>query len=272
MAWTTLIGLLIGFGAMLLSTTLEGGSPAGLLNTPAAVMVFGGTIGCALISFPPHITLGLPKMIMRIFQQKLPDANKTINLLVDMADKARRQGLLSLEEEGAKLNDPFLKMGLQLVVDGIAPETVRQLLEIDTEQMAERHAASYQMLTALGGYAPTMGIIGTVMGLVSVLGKLGNDPAGLGESIASAFIATLYGVATANLLWLPLGNKLKAANEEEVLLRTIMSEGILAIGAGDNPRVVRTKLESFLPPRARGKGEAAAAGGGAGVPAEAGNG
>jgi len=231
---------------------IEGGSPASLVNLPGAVIVFGGTFGVAFVAFSPKITLNLPKIILQIFKQKLANPVKIIDLLIELADKARRQGLLSLEEDEEKLVDPFLKRAIQLVVDGTDPETVRQLLEIDTRRMTQRHLESSAILDAMGGYAPTMGIIGTVMGLVNVLGKLGEDPAGLGESIATAFLATLYGVGSANLLWLPLGSKLKQGNSEELLLRQLMTEGVLSIQAGDNPRVVRSKLEAYLPPRVRG--------------------
>jgi len=250
MAWTTIVGLILGFGAMMVSNILEGGSPASLINLPGAVIVFGGTIGVAFVAFPPRTVLGLPRTIMQIFKHKLPDPVQLISLIVELADKARRQGLLSLEE--GKINDPFLRKGLQLVVDGTDAETVRQLLDVEIERMSQRHASAYAILEAMGGYAPTMGIIGTVMGLVSVLSHA-EDPSEMAASIATAFLATLYGVATANLLWLPLGSKLKQADHEEVLIRHIIAEGVLAIQGGDNPRVVRTKLESSLPPKERGK-------------------
>jgi chemotaxis protein MotA len=251
MAWTTLLGLLLGFGAVLVSNMIEGGTPASLINAPGAVIVFGGTFGIAFLAFPPHITLGLPKTIMQIFRHKLESPTKVIELLVELADKARRQGLLALEEEEGRIKDPFLKKAIQLVVDGTDPEVVRHLLTTETARMTERHHAGTAILEAMGGYAPTMGIIGTVMGLVNVLSKLGEDPSHLGESIATAFLATFYGVSSANLLWLPLGSKLRRADEEEVLLRQIMTEGVLAIQAGDNPRIVRSKLEAFLAPKAR---------------------
>jgi chemotaxis protein MotA len=245
MGWSTLVGLLLAFAALLASNLMEHGNPLALLNGPGAVIVFGGTIGSALVSFPPQRTLGLPSAIGQIFKQKLPDHREVIAQIVELADKARRQGLLSLEEEANKLSDNFMRQGLQLVVDGIDPDVVRSLLEVETERTSERHAGSYGVLAAMGGYAPTMGIIGTVMGLVNVLGNM-EDPSKLAGSIATAFLATFYGVGSANLVWLPLASKLKQVDEEEALVRSIMTEGILSIQAGDNPRVVRTKLEAFL--------------------------
>jgi chemotaxis protein MotA len=256
MGWSTAVGLILAFVFLITSNLMEKGNPLALLNGPGAVIVFGGTFATALVSFPPGRTLGVFKTIGQIFKQKLPEAGELISTLVELADKARRQGLLSLEEEGKKLSDPYLRMGLQLVVDGTDPEVVRTLLEIDTERMQERHASSYGVLAAMGGYAPTMGIIGTVMGLVNVLGSMA-DPEKLAGSIATAFLATFYGVGSANLMWLPLGKKLQQADEEEALIRGIMAEGILAIQAGDNPRVVRTKLEAFLSPKFRAKEESA---------------
>lgn len=260
MGWSTLVGLLLAFAALLISNLMEKGNPLALLNGPGAVIVFGGTIGSALVSFPPQRTLGLVSAIGQIFKQKLPPHQLVIEQIVGLADKARRQGLLSLEEEGAQLEDPFLRQGLQLVVDGTDPDVVRGLLEIETERTAQRHASSYGVLQAMGGYSPTMGIIGTVMGLVNVLGHM-EDPSKLAGSIATAFLATFYGVGTANLVWLPLASKLKQVDEEEALLREIMTEGILAIQSGDNPRVVRTKLEAFLSPKDRNKDSEAGAGG-----------
>jgi chemotaxis protein MotA len=139
-----------------------------------------------------------------------------------------------------------------LVVDGVDPEVVRNILETDTHLVAQRHKDGYSMLAAMGGFAPTMGIIGTVMGLINVLSHL-SDPENLGHSIAVAFVATLYGVATANLLWLPIGNKLKQKSESEVLAREVSLEGMLSVQAGENPRIIREKLESFLSPKMRGQ-------------------
>jgi chemotaxis protein MotA len=250
MAWSTAAGLILAFACLIISNLLEHGNPLALLNAPAAVIVFGGTLGSALVSFPPERTLSLPKTIMTLFKGKMPAHADLIKLLVELADKARRQGLLALEEEEARLTEPFMRKGVQLVVDGVDPSVVRELLEIDSEHMSERHASNYALLAAMGGYAPTMGMIGTVMGLVNVLGSM-EDPSKLAAAIATAFLATFYGVATANLIWLPLSSKLKQASAEEMLMRSIITEGVLAIQSGDNPRIVSTRLESYLSPKHR---------------------
>jgi chemotaxis protein MotA len=162
--------------------------------------------------------------------------------------------LLALEGEIGKIEDAFIKKGVMLIVDGLDPTIVREILETDISLLAERHKEGQEMFKALGGYAPTFGIIGTVMGLINVLSHL-SEPEKLGHSIAVAFIATLYGVASANILWLPMGNKLKVKTQHEVMARELSAEGVLAIQAGENPRIVREKLESYLPPKLRGVSE-----------------
>ncbi|MCC7107049.1 MAG: flagellar motor protein [Chloroflexi bacterium] len=246
---TTLPGLVIGIGALLLSVILEGGELASLLNVPAAVLVFGGTIGAAIVSFTIESVLQLPKSLGRAFLDRPQHASAIIDTFVKLADKARREGLLALEREAESLDD-FGRKGVLLVVDGSDPSLVREVLETEVDAMQRRHKAGYSVLEAMGGYAPTMGIIGTVMGLVNVLSRL-DDPSELGHSIATAFIATLYGVASANVIWLPLGNKLKHKSAEEAWLRELTIEGILAVQAGNNPRLVREKLEAQLAPSRR---------------------
>lgn len=239
--------MILGFGALAVAITMEGAELDQFLSESAALIVFGGTLGATLTSFPLDQVMKLPRLIVKAIMgggSSMPSA-RAVELFVHLAEKARREGLLSLEEEAGKIDDPFVRKGMLLVVDGIDPEVVKDVLEVDLAAMAERHHLGYGMLEAMGGYAPTMGIIGTVMGLVHVLSSL-EDPSGLGGAIAVAFIATLYGVASANLLWLPLGGKLKAQSKEEIALREVAMEGILAVQAGDNPRIVREKLEAFL--------------------------
>ncbi|HEY8490793.1 MAG TPA: flagellar motor protein [Dehalococcoidia bacterium] len=248
----TLIGFVVGLGAIIGSTILEGGTPAALINAPAALIVFGGTIGAALISFPLKRIMAVPKAVVNAFTERGHDADEVVSHFVTMADRARREGLLSLEEEGQRIDDPFLRKGILLMIDGTDPELLRSILEIDIDALEKRHEESFGILEAAGGYAPTMGIIGTVMGLINVLSHL-EDPSNLGHSIAVAFIATFYGVFSANIIWLPLANKLKKKSEEERRMREVMLEGIMSIQAGDNPRIVQEKLEGFLPPSMRGR-------------------
>lgn len=250
MEFATIIGLFLGWGALITAHMMEGGSIASLLNVSAAVIVFGGTLGTAFICFPMQDVLNLPKMMGQAFSRNNISPEAIVPRLVGYAEKARREGLLALEAEVADANDTFLQKGMQLVADGIDLNTVKDMLETELSFIAARHASAYGILEAMGGFAPTMGIIGTVMGLISVLGNL-SDPSKLGPSIAVAFIATLYGVSSANLLWLPLGVKLKRKSEEEILVREMMLAGILSIQSGDNPQIVEEKLKSYLSPSQR---------------------
>jgi len=186
---STVVGIVIGVGCLIVAVLMEGGELQSLINVPAFLIVFGGTIGATFISFPKEYIFNLPNLIKQAFFTRAPmDELATIALMTRLAEKARREGLLSLEEETDAIDDGFLKRGTQLVVDGTDPDMVRGILEIDLIKMQHRHEASYGVLEAMGGYAPTMGIIGTVMGLVHVLGQL-SDPSALGPAIAVAFIA-----------------------------------------------------------------------------------
>lgn len=249
---TTVPGILVGFGAMVLMIMLEGGNVGELLSPSAAVIVFGGCFGALLASFPMADVMRLPKTISKAVGAEVKEPYEMVELYVKLAEKARREGLLALEQEVSALTDEFAKKGLMLVVDGVDPDMVRVLLEKDIEGLETRHERNISMFEALGGYAPTMGIIGTVMGLVNVLGNL-SDPSQLGPMIATAFVATLYGVSTANLLWLPIASKLRQKSHGELEARRLSLAGIVAIQAGDNPRIVRQKLEVHLPPAERGK-------------------
>jgi chemotaxis protein MotA len=245
---------------------MEGSSLPAFLNVPAALIVFGGTFGVTLAGTTLEKMKLIPTLYKKAMSGDKPDMPGQLELLVGFAERARREGLLALDEEVADLDDEFTRKGLQLVVDGTDPELVREILDNEIDGMAARHHAAVQPFDKAGGFAPTMGIIGTVMGLVHVLENLA-APATLGPSISGAFIATLYGVGSANVVFLPTANKLKALSAEEVELRSMTLEGILSIQAGDNPRVVADKLLSFIPPAERAAEEGA--GGADAVPGEA---
>lgn len=258
----TLIGLVLGFGAVLGGMMMEGGNPMALFNIPSIVIVIGGTIATAFISFPMSRVLGLAQVLMHAFFERGHDPRHTADLLVSMAEQSRREGLLSLEARAQAVTDPFIKKGLLLMIDGTDPERLRAIMEIELAARAERHEQGIQVLEALGGFAPTLGIMGTVLGLINVLGNL-QDTSSLGHKIAGAFIATFYGVFTANIIFLPLANKLKTKMKHEAHVSEMALEGVLAIQAGDNPRIVREKLDGFLAPKLRGGAHATAAGSGA---------
>lgn len=252
---STLIGLGVGFGALIVSMLMEGGSPIALIAPSAMLIVFGGTIGATLIAYPLECVMKLPTLFQIAIKQQKMDAHALIERLTELAEKARKNGLLALEADAQEIDDAFVKQAIMLAVDGTDAETLRGILESQMDNLGERHEVLFGMLEAMGGFAPTMGIIGTVMGLVHVLSNLSN-PNSLGPEIAVAFIATLWGVSTANLLWLPLGGKLKRKSHEELFYRQIALEGVLAVQSGENPRVVRQKLEGMV---ARDKKKAAGA-------------
>ena len=247
---SSLIGLVVGLAALYLGATLEGSNPLAVLNLPAMLIVLGGTLGATIMGTSFDAVKAIPMQYKRIFVPDSPDLNAKVAELVGYAEAARRDGLLALDEVTNSIEDPFTKKGLQLVVDGTDPDLVADILESENDAMRKRHAAAVQPFDKAGGYAPTMGIIGTVFGLIHVLGNL-DQPATLGPMIAAAFIATLLGVASANVIFLPAGARLKQLSQEELHARSLIVEGILSIQAGDNPRVVQEKLITFVPPKQR---------------------
>jgi chemotaxis protein MotA len=259
----TVVGLAVGLVVLVVVMIMDGGSPLELFAQPQAILlIIGGSIAATVISSPLETAKNLPKFFMQAFIAHKFDVAASIDLLVKMADRARRDGLLALEEETKNIDDKFLKDGLMMVVDGIDQAQIRAILETNIEQMHTRHRAGINFFAGAGGFAPTFGIIGTVMGLINVLKQLDN-PGTLAKAIAGAFLATLWGLLMANLIYLPLAGKLKVKNEEEAHVRYMQLEGILSIHAGENPQIVREKLKSYLPPSEANKeaGEGEAAGG-----------
>ncbi|NOH01719.1 MAG: motility protein A [Chloroflexi bacterium] len=256
----TILGLIAGLVTVVVVLIMDGGTPAELFAHPSAILlIVGGSLSATIITTPLKIAMQLPKFIIQAFTTRNYDAGATINLLAKLADRARRDGLLALEEDSKKIKDKFLQKGIMMVVDGVDSEQVAAILETGIEQMRARHKHGITFFASAGAFAPTFGIIGTVMGLISVLKQLDN-PSVLGESIAAAFLATLWGLFMANLIYLPISGKLKAKSEEEARNRYMQLEGILAIQAGENPRIVREKLNAFLAPGEIKDGEAKARG------------
>lgn len=248
MSKTMIGGLIIGFGCVLAGFLLEGGAIGALLKPTAAFIVFGGTIGATVISNSAEDLKRLPKIFKVAFREYKPDFAGLIEYFKEISVKTRKEGLLSLESSiSSDPNiDPFIKKGLQLIVDGTDPHAVRDILETEAYLVSERHRSGAGLFDDAGGYAPTMGIVGTVMGLVNILGNLGADTADLGPEIAVAFIATFYGIGSANLLWLPIGKKLKAMNKAESKEKELVIEAIISIQEGTNPNTLVEKLKGFL--------------------------
>jgi chemotaxis protein MotA len=248
----TIIGLVLAAGGILGGYMIEGGSIGGLINVPGFMIVVVGTLGATVIAFPLENLLGWPKVgLAAVFSKVNVHAAHMSKQLVVMADKARREGLLSLEEEAQSIEDAFAKKGLMLMIDGTDPDALRAIMEIEIDALSARHRENTRLFEAAGGFAPTLGVLGAVMGLITVLSHL-DKPEDLGHGIATAFVATFYGVGLANVVLLPIAEKLKVRSGEERMVREMILEGILSIQSGDNPRIVKEKLESFLPPSERG--------------------
>ena len=242
----SIIFLVFGLAAIVMAFVIEGGSPLALLGLTPFMIVFGGVIGATGLTVPLDDLKAAIGAIPIALKGRKSDPVALINYLNEMSVKARKDGLLSLEAETQNESvDPFLRLGLSQLVDGVHSEEVRATLEFELNTMMERHATRSKVFESAGGYAPTMGIIGTVMGLVHILANL-SDPDSLGPLIAAAFLATLYGISSANLLFLPLGGRLKAQNEEEVLEKSMIIEGIMSIQKGDSPVQMKRMLMSFL--------------------------
>ena len=247
---TTILGLVVGISAMVISVILEGGHLSSLFSLPALIIIGGGTFGATAIGFTLEELKTVPTLLRISMRDEKHDITQLISTLVTFAEKARREGLLALEEDLSAIEDKFLKKGMQLVIDGTDAELVRSIMETELAFIQERHHKGASIFEAAGGYAPTMGIIGTVMGLVHVLGNL-SDTESLGPAISTAFLATLYGILFANILFLPIAGKLKNRSAHQVLVYEVTLEGILSVQAGDNPRIVEEKLEAFLAPTKR---------------------
>jgi len=246
----TAIGIVFAIAAMLLSAMMEGTPIPAFFVLPAWIVVLAGTAGATIAGTTMERFKQIPALYKTAFSPPDLEFGKRVRVLVGFAERARREGLLALEDEIEELDDEFAKKGLQLVVDGTDPDLVREILDNEIDGMMTRHHHGQQVFEKAAGFAPTMGILGTVMSLVHVLQNLSN-PAVLGPAISGAFIATLMGVGSANVIYYPVANKLKEISGEEAELRTLTVEGILAIQAGDNPRVVEDKLMAFVPPAER---------------------
>jgi len=234
-------GLILGFGSLLVAFVMEKGNPAKLVQISAALIVFGGTIAAVLVSFPmSEVKLAIKYLKMVFFDKKF-NTSELVEQLVQLSDRARKEGLLALEQELPNIQNPLLKKGLGLVVDGIEGEVIRDILDREVYLKEQEIKAAAEVFEAAGGYSPTMGIIGTVMGLISVLSNISN-PDELSGAIAVAFVATLYGVSTANLIWLNFGKKIKVKGKQEKMVDELVVEGLLSIQAGENPRILREKI------------------------------
>lgn len=251
MDFATIVGIVIAFGLIVWAIML-GGSLEGFIDMPSVAVVIGGTLGALLINFPLSKFLSMGMVFKKGFLFSLDDPDGVIDKMVKYAERARREGMLALEEDSENETDPFLRKGLRLAVDGTDPQLLEKILETDVEQIENRHSEGARILNAGGTFAPAFGMIGTLIGLVNMLANL-SDPTQIGAGMATALITTFYGAVLANAFFLPMAGKLETRSKEEMVIKEMIIEGIMAIQSGDSPRIVEEKLKSFLSPNMRKK-------------------
>lgn len=245
----SITGLILGF-VLLAWAILSGSSPKAFVDVASVILVVGGSIASTMISMPGTRLKETLKVIKKGLFHSPQSIEKLIADLVSYAEVARRDGILSLETMCKEIKDPFIVRGIQMAVDGTDPELIQQIMETELENLMDRHEAGKSVLATLGKYAPAFGMIGTLVGLVIMLANM-KDPSAIGPGMAVALLTTLYGAVLSNVVFLPLVDRLSARSGEEVLLKTIIIKGVMAIQSGDNPRIVEQKLRTFLPPALR---------------------
>src|SRR5437016_743642 len=241
----TILGMGVGLGGILLGQAIEGGSVLQILQPAAAMIVFGGTLGAVMISFPMSVMKQAAVDLIQVLKEETIQPNDVIDEVVRFTNKARREGIISLEKDAAAVKDEFFRKSIMMAVDGSEPKELRQTMEVELQYMEERGDHSAKVYEAAGGYSPTIGIIGAVLGLIQVMQHLDNIDE-VGKGIAVAFVATIYGVASANIFFLPAAGKLKFKHRKRMIIKEMMLEGTLGILEGHNPRLIEGKLTSFL--------------------------
>jgi chemotaxis protein MotA len=241
----SILGLTLAIAAILGGQALEGGSIGSILQTTAAIIVLGGTFGACLLQFRLPVAIASFKAVIRVFQDPKINNKEVIQDLIRLANKARKEGVISLESDAQKLTDPFLKKALTMAMDGVEPKVLRETMELEISNLEEEAEQPIKFWQAAGGYSPTIGILGAVLGLIHVMENL-TDPSKLGGGIAVAFVATVYGVGLANLVYLPMSGKLKLKSKAQLVAKEIMLVGVISILEGENPRLIDDKLRSYL--------------------------
>jgi chemotaxis protein MotA len=246
---STVMGLLIGFG-LVLGSIIVGNGLGFFIDIISMMIVFGGTLGAVFIAYPLADIQRLMSAVSKAFFHKGESLNELVPRMVEFARVARRDGVLDLENVASEASDPFMHQGIQLVVDGTEPELTRQILETELEKVGDRHRVAASILESAGNFAPAFGMIGTLIGLIFMLQSL-DDPSSIGPKMSIALVTTFYGAVLANLVFLPMAEKLKKRSSEEMLFKEMTMAGILSIQSGDVPRIVEQKLNTFLPPGER---------------------
>lgn len=245
----TIIGIVSAFSLVLIAVA-SGGGLSWFLDGPSALIVFGGTFGAILINYPLADVLGVIKVAQNAFFKKEQKARAAIELLVMMSKVSRKDGMLALQNMTHRLRDPFLVKAVNLLIDGLEPLDVTNILDTELDFIEERHRLGAEIFTTMGNYAPAMGMTGTLIGLVQMLMRM-NDPSAIGPAMSVALVTTFYGVLLTYLLFLPLAGKLKRLSTQELLVKQLIINGILSIQAGDNPRILEQKLHAFVSPHER---------------------
>lgn len=245
----TFIGIMVAGGLVFVSI-LMGGSATWFVNYPSLMIVVGGTMGATLINYPIKDVMRVFKVTKNAFQHKTQQVHTLIPMMVEFAKKARQEGILSFEAQLKELNDVFLKKGLQMAVDGMESSAIRDVLSTEMIYVEERHRLGSDIFSTMGMFAPAIGMLGTIIGLVQMLMQM-EDPSQIGAPMAVALLTTFYGTLMANLLFIPISGKLKIRSRQELLAKQMILEGVISIQSGDNHRVVEQKLKAFLSPRAR---------------------
>lgn len=247
-----ILGIVISFGLILLGNKMEGGHVDSLIQVTALMIVGGGTLGACVVQFPMKVVINSFKSLITAVFPKKADPNAIIAQLVEFAKRARREGILALEKEIENIKDPFFAKALRMAVDGLEPKQLVETMETELETLEEEHEGPIKFYEAAGGYCPTVGILGAVLGLIHVMSNL-NDPSKLGAGIAVAFVATIYGVGMANLILLPISSKLKYISKESLKVKEIQLKGVLLIQEGVNHTIIEEQLKSFLDEKSRAK-------------------
>ena len=239
-------GMILAIGSIIGGMILEGGHVGSIVQATAFIIVMGGTIGAVMVNYPMNIFMKALSSMGMVFGNVHVDLKGTIAKIVELANVSRKQGLLALEGQIKTIQDPLLAKGVQLVVDGTEPIKIREIMEVEVGMFEEEYNHAGKVYESLGGYAPTVGILGAVLGLIHVMENLA-DPSALGGGIAVAFVATVYGVGAANLFFLPMGGKIKLKAKELIVGKMMVIEGLTSVAQGENPRMIEEKLSGFLP-------------------------
>lgn len=247
----TLLGIIVAFG-LVIGSILMGGPGAWFINYPSIMIVLGGTTGATLIAYPISEVLSVFGVVRNVFLYHSQSADKLVPVIVDCAKKARQEGILSFESQLKDMEDPFLAKGMQLAIDGMESNSIEDVLSTEIAYLEERHRLGAEIFSTMGSFAPAVGMLGTIIGLVQMLMQM-EDPSSIGAPMAVALLTTFYGTLLANLLFLPIAGKLKTRSKQEILLKNLVIEGIISIQSGDNHRIVEQKLKAFLSPKSFGE-------------------